>query len=135
MSADRILGGKPPNARRSAPPGCCQVLFLLHDSFTYGAYDQRMRRTVGCVAVIALALLTGCARARITTEIHPDGSWSRAVLLAAPAKKEGGMQMTPSLEETFVVPTGEGWKVSEGKQQNDATKTFERVVAAPGSLK
>ena len=45
------------------------------------------------------------------------------------------MQMAPSIDDTFVFPVDQGWKVSEGKQQTDITKTFERVVAAGGSVK
>jgi hypothetical protein len=92
-----------------------------------------MRNIFVCGAVIALALLTGCARARVTTEIHPDGSWTRTVLLTGSEKKEGSM--APSIDDTFVFPSGPGWKATDGKQQNDITKTFERTVAAGGSLK
>ena len=96
---------------------------------------QRMRTILVCGTVIVLALLTGCTRARITTEIHADGSWTRTILLAGPEKKEGSMQVAPSLDDTFVFPSGTAWKVTDGKQQNEITKTFERVVAAGGSVK
>lgn len=43
--------------------------------------------------------------------------------------------MAPSIDDTFVFPSGPGWKATDGKQQNDITKTFERTVAAGGSLK
>jgi len=110
----------------------CQPSKFMTTTFasrTMGA----MRNIFVCGAVLALALLTGCARARVTTEIHPDGSWTRTLLLTGSEKKEGNM--APSIGDTFVFPSGPGWKVSDGKQQNDITKTFERVVAAGGSLK
>lgn len=91
-----------------------------------------MRKILCLAAVMAIALLAGCARARVTTEIRPDGSFNRTVLLAGPEKKEG--QMAPSIDDTFLFPTGAGWKVSDGKEKSDVTKTFVRTVSG-GSLK
>lgn len=42
--------------------------------------------------------------------------------------------MTPTLEDTFVVPSGAAWKAREEKQNEERTLTFERVLAAGGSL-
>jgi hypothetical protein len=92
-----------------------------------------MRKILCLAAVMAIALLVGCARARVTTEIRTDGSFNRTVLLAGPEKKEG--QMAPSIDDTFFFPSGAGWKIADGKQQSDDTKTFTRTVAAGGSLK
>ncbi len=88
-----------------------------------------MRLVLAC----GLALLSiGCARARVTTTIKADGSWTRTVTLIGQEKKEG--QMTPTLEDTFVFPAGAGWKSSEEKKADDRTLTFERTAAAGASL-
>jgi hypothetical protein len=55
------------------------------------------------------------------------------VTLIGQEKKEG--QMTPTLEDTFVFPSGAGWKSSEEKKADDRTLTFERTAAAGASLK
>lgn len=94
---------------------------------------RRMRNILVLAALIGMALLMGCARARVTTEIRPDGTWTRTVLLTGQEKKEGSM--TPSIEDTFVFPAGAGWKLADGKNQNDITKSFERTLAAGASLK
>lgn len=92
-----------------------------------------MRKLLFCLALLATGLSLGCARARVTTEIRPDGSWHRTVLFTGSEKKEG--QMAPTIEDTFVLPAGAGWKATDGKTQGDVTKTFERTVAAGTSLK
>lgn len=79
-------------------------------------------------ALAALALLAGCGRARVTTEIHPDGSWVRTVTLTGNEKKEG--QMTPSLEEVFAVPAGADWKTKRDKKGEEVVLTATRTLAA-----
>jgi len=93
-------------------------------------------RIFALCAIFALALLGGCARSRISTEIKSDGSWLRKIALTGPEKKEG-MQMAASLEETFAFPSGDGWKSREDKQtdKDERTMTFERVLATGASLK
>jgi hypothetical protein len=73
-----------------------------------------MKRRV--LVAMAVAFLCGCARARITTEIKADGSWKRTVALTAPKAQEG-MQV-PSLENTFVTPSGSRWKSHEETEKN-----------------
>jgi hypothetical protein len=90
-------------------------------------------RFVGVACGMALALvLSGCARARVTTAIKADGSWTRTVTLIGAEKKDG--QMTPTLEDTFVFPSGPAWKSSDEKKQDERTLNFERSVAAGASL-
>ena len=84
--------------------------------------------------LVALALLSGCARSRITTDIKANGSWARTVTLTGQEKKEE-MQMTPALEDIFVIPSGNGWKSHEEKKGGDRTIILERVMAAGASLK
>lgn len=88
-------------------------------------------RTRGLVAV-ALALLCGCTRSRITTEIKADGSWVRTVALTGQEKKEG-MQV-PTLEDTFVIPSGHGWKSRQEKTGQDRSVILERVLAAGDTI-
>jgi hypothetical protein len=53
-------------------------------------------------------------------------------MLTGQEKKEG--QMTPTLEDTFVIPSGAAWKSSEEKKKDERTLTLERVLAAGASL-
>jgi len=79
-------------------------------------------------------VFSGCARAKVTTEIKPDGSWVRTVALTGQEKKEG-MQMTPSLEEIFAIPSGPEWKSKQSKKAEDLTNLYERTMAAGASIK
>ncbi len=93
-----------------------------------------MRISMSCIGLAAIVLLGGCARARITTEIKPDGSWLRTTTFTGQAKKEG-MQLASTIEETFLAPSGDKWKSREEKKNEDRTLIFERVLAAGESLK
>ncbi len=84
------------------------------------------------VVALALCLLTGCTRARIVTEIKADGSWVRTVTLTGQAKQEG-MQM-PTLEDTFVVPSGDGWKSRQEAKDQNRSVILERVLVAGESI-
>src|SRR5271166_4295665 len=83
--------------------------------------------------LVVAALLSACARVRVTTQIQPDGSWSRTVVLTGLQKKEG-IQATPTVEDTFVIPSGAGWKSSEEKKSDNRVLTLERLFAAGSSL-
>lgn len=89
-------------------------------------------RTIGVAIGLLTAILSaGCARARVTTAIRADGSWTRTVVLTGPEKKEG--QMAPTVEDTFVIPSGKDWKVQQGKKNDDQVVTAERILAAGAS--
>src|SRR5580704_10506085 len=81
-------------------------------------------------ALSSLAVVTGCARARVTTNIQADGRWTRTLLLTGQEKKD--LQVTPTLEDTFVVPSGPGWNQKQETKNGDQTVTFERTLA-PGT--
>jgi len=85
------------------------------------------------LALIALAALTGCARSRITTEVKANGVWTRTDSFSGQEKKEG--QMTPSIDDIFVLPAGSGWKSSTVKTDKDTSMVFERTLHAGDSLK
>jgi hypothetical protein len=84
-------------------------------------------------ALAAVILLSGCARARVTTRIQSDGSWTRTIALTGQQKRDG-VQATPTLEDTFVVPTGPGWKSSEETKDNNLSVTLERSLSAGATL-
>lgn len=98
-------------------------------------YDHEMRSNakLSAMSVFAVALLSGCARSRITTEIKPDGSWLRTTTFTGQAKKEG-MQLGSTIEDTFITPSGNAWKSHDDQKGEDHTLTFERTVAAGESL-
>lgn len=111
-----------------------------------------MRKTLLLAACAILACSTGCVRARVTTEIHPDGSFTRTIAMTGTPPQQG-MTMTgvSTVEDTFVLPSGTGWKVvaepakpgtvsavsavnaappAADAKQGEVTKTFERVFPA-----
>jgi hypothetical protein len=69
----------------------------------------------------------------VTTEIRSDGSWTRTVALTGQQNK-GGPQMTPTLEDTFVIPAGPGWKSTEEAKDNNRMLTLERSLPAGATL-
>jgi len=85
--------------------------------------------------VLSLALLTGCTRARVTTEIRSGGAWTRTVALTGQQKKEGQLDMGSSLEDAFALPSGDGWKSTTVKKDSDETSTFEKTFTAGAPLK
>src|SRR5258708_51607 len=93
-------------------------------------YHHHMRSILITGMVLGLALVTGCARARVTTEIRSGGAWTRSVALTGQEKKEGQMDMGGSVEDSFVLPSGDGWKSRVEKKDTDQTTTFERSFAA-----
>jgi hypothetical protein len=86
-------------------------------------------------ALVIAVMLTGCARAHVETAIRADGSWVRTLTFTGQEPKAEGMQVTPVLDETFVMPKGGGWKTVEEKKADGVVAiTLERAVAAGGSL-
>lgn len=92
-----------------------------------------MRSLVITTLFAAALLLNACARARVTTEIRSDGSWTRRVELSGQQKKDG-ILATPTLEDTFVVPAGDGWRSSEEVKDNNRSLTLERSLPAGATL-
>jgi hypothetical protein len=91
-----------------------------------------MRFRAALLSVLAFVLLTGCARVRVTTAINSNGSWTRTVAFSGPEKKEGNM--VPTAEDTFIIPSGAGWKSSETKKNDDRVLTLVRTLAAGAKL-
>jgi hypothetical protein len=91
-----------------------------------------MRSLATLILLAAAFLLSACARARVTTQIQSDGSWIRTLELTG--QKKAGVQATPSLEDTFVIPAADGWKTTEEAKDNNRTVTLERSVRAGGAL-
>jgi len=56
----------------------------------------------------------------------------RSVSLIGQEEKDA--QVTPTLEDTFVLPSGAAWKSQEEKKNDDRTLTFERTLAAGATL-
>lgn len=84
------------------------------------------------IVVMAVVLVSGCARARITTEIKPDGSWKRTVAFTGPKAQEG--MQAPTLESTFLIPSGTPWKSSqETEKSGELWSIAERTFAAGDS--
>jgi len=83
--------------------------------------------------LVAAILLSGCARARVTTHIQSDGSWTRTIALSGQQKREG-VETRPTLEDTFAVPTGNGWKSTDETKDNIRSVTLEHSFAGGATL-
>lgn len=99
-----------------------------------GSADIRPMRSLVTSAFLAAALLlSACARARVTTQIRSDGSWTRTLALTGQQKKDG-LKVTPTLEDTFVIPAGNAWKSTEEAKDDNRTLTLERSLPAGATL-
>ena len=87
-----------------------------------------MRSLALSAIFLATILLSACARVRVTTQIQRDGSAVRTMVLTGQVKKDG--MQTPTVEDTFVIPSGAGWKSSENKKDDSQVLTFERQWTA-----
>jgi hypothetical protein len=87
------------------------------------------------LCLVALAALSGCARSRITTEIKAGGVWSRTVSFTGQEKKEGQGQMTPTIDDVFVIPSGAEWKSHTVTTDKDSARVLERTLRAGDTLK
>jgi hypothetical protein len=92
-----------------------------------------MRAVPFILCFAALAALSGCARARITTEIKARGAWTRTLSFTGQEKKEG--QMGPTLDDVFLMPSGTGWKSHTVKSDKDNTVVVERTLQPGDALK
>jgi hypothetical protein len=92
-----------------------------------------MRSFVTLTLFVATLLLSACARARVTTQIQSDGSWTRKLELTGQQKKNG-IPVAPTLEDTFVIPAGDGWRLSEEAKDNNRSLTLERSLPAGATL-
>ena len=68
-------------------------------------------------SVASMLNLVGCGRFAATTEIQPNGNWSRKLVFKYPAPdpKSQGIQMGPDMEKIFGIPTGPEWKTVKTK--------------------
>lgn len=71
--------------------------------------------------LLAVVVSVGCARTSASTEVKEDGSWTRTVKLII--QKEDMMGQPSKFEDTFVLPTGAGWKTSRTVEKDNAVYT------------
>jgi hypothetical protein len=84
--------------------------------------------------VLLVFLFSACTRAHVTTEVKVGGSWTRTVALSGQQKKEGQPNFG-SIDDSFVLPSGPGWKSREEKKGDERTLTFERVLTMGATSK
>ncbi len=85
-------------------------------------------------ALAALAILSGCTRARVTTEIKSDASFTRTVAFTGPEPKTDQINMGGNIEDQFVLP-GPGWKSSKETKDSNITTSFELVFPSGAPVK
>ncbi|MEP6756739.1 MAG: hypothetical protein ABJA67_14635 [Chthonomonadales bacterium] len=79
---------------------------------------------VGAVSVMSVV---GCGRMSATTEVQPNGNWTRKLVYhyPAPVPKDQGLLMGPQMEKIFGVPSGPEWKIVK---TTDKDKDKDEVV-------
>src|SRR5690348_6879351 len=98
--------------------------------------DDLRSRALAAAGTVLLLFSFGCGRANVTTEIRPDGSWTRKVELHAPAPKGNGqnqgmsMDFGPKIEDVFSYPNAAPWKVAKKTEKDEITITAERTLTA-----
>lgn len=70
--------------------------------------------------VLALAALCGCSSVSVETTVNPDGSFSRSVSYTLVKSPMGG---ETKIEDLAVLPSGEAWTVTRGKEKDNAVVT------------
>jgi hypothetical protein len=88
-------------------------------------------RRLLALSALAFAALTGCSRAVVTTEVQKDGTWKRTLKFYANAPAKDGPALGETLDSTFVLTKGEGWKTSRA-QEKDPDKAKEQNPFAGG---
>jgi hypothetical protein len=63
----------------------------------------------------------------VTTEVKPDGSYTRALKLRAAKPNEMGFSVGPKLEEVFARPNGAGWKTKQATEKDEGVFSAERA--------
>lgn len=83
---------------------------------------SRLCERLMLLSVCALAALTGCARSVVTTEIQKDGTWKRTLKFYANAPAKDGLALGETLDSTFILTKGAGWKTTRGKENDPNAK-------------
>jgi len=111
-----------------APLGCRAMLSKW--------WTGRGLLSIGCLC----ALLAGCAHETATTTIRSDGGWTRKSVLSMAQGDSGApgkTAKTMKLEDIFVPPSGQGWKIERklsGEQPKQDVLTAVKEVHAGESI-
>jgi hypothetical protein len=82
-------------------------------------------------AVAAMPLIAGCSRVAVTTEVKPDGSWTRQDVFTQAKSGMGGAQ----LSDVFTLPAqGAGWTAKKTVTVKEVTYTASLKVKGPGQF-
>lgn len=83
-------------------------------------------RGAGAAILCGAALLCGCSRERVSVTLGKNGTWTRRAVYTIANLDGGGAgaAKAPEVSDSFVLPSGEGWKLT-----NEKTKDEKRVIA------
>lgn len=73
------------------------------------------------------AMLSGCARGVATTTVNANGSWVRRTAFHGSKPDKDGNAMGTKIEDAFLLPKGEGWKITRQTQNDELTVLAERA--------
>ncbi len=88
-------------------------------------------RCASAAIVFGAALLCGCARERVSVTLGKDGTWTRRAVYAVTNEDSAGnppSTKTSEVSDSFVLPSGEGWKLTSAKTKDEKTVTAERTL-------
>lgn len=80
------------------------------------------------LALLAALGLTGCARGVATTTVHADGSWVRSVTFHGAKPDKDGNTMGTKIEDAFLIPKGQEWKITRQEKEDEVIVTAERTL-------
>lgn len=83
------------------------------------------------VAMAAIPLLAGCSRLAVTTEVKPDGSWTRTDVFAQSTSNPG---QSAQLSDVFVMPARAPWKTAKTVEKDEVKYTSRIAIKGPAQL-
>ena len=84
------------------------------------------------VALLLIALLTGCAHETTTTTVHSNGSWTRKSVYSLAESEAGKGTKKLNLKDVFTPPAAPGWKVEQKITGDDPKQTVITAVKEVG---
>jgi len=88
-------------------------------------------RCASAFIVLGPALLCGCARERVSVTLGKDGTWTRKAVYVVANLDGGGKPeagKTSEVSDSFVLPSGEGWKLTSEKNKDEKRVIAERTL-------
>lgn len=83
------------------------------------------------MAVAGMLAIGGCSRVAVTTEVKPDGSWTRTDVFAQSTSTPG---QSAQLSDVFVMPAKAPWTTSKSVEKDEVKFTSRIAIKGPAQL-